>query len=170
MHSPCRKPRRWLTHNEKGKKKMSDYGTDREESDRRESNSEKRDAGPSRAKFALTKKALTLANEHLRRYNRQKNPVVQFEYNKYMVHHYAYMTHVAEVGEEKSYTKAVKGTNWRASMEEEMRALAENETWNLGDVPKDVKPIRCRWLYKVKYNTDRSVNRYKARLVAKGYA
>ena len=41
MHSPCRKLRRWLTHNEKGKKKMPDYGTDREESDRRESNSEK---------------------------------------------------------------------------------------------------------------------------------
>ena len=35
---------------------------------------------------------------------------------------------------------------------------------------KGVKPIRIRWVYKVKYNTDGSVNRYKARLVAKGYA
>ena len=33
-----------------------------------------------------------------------------------------------------------------------------------------MKPIGCRWLYKVKYNTDGSVNRYKAQLVAKGYA
>ena len=51
-----------------------------------------------------------------------------------------------------------------------MHALTENETWDLVDAPKGVKPIGCRWVYKVKYNTDCSVNRYKARLVAKGYA
>ena len=50
-----------------------------------------------------------------------------------------------------------------------MHALAENETWDLVDAPKEVKPIGCRWVYKVKYNTDGSVNRYKDRLVAKGY-
>ena len=55
-------------------------------------------------------------------------------------------------------------------MEEEMHALAENETWDLVDAPKGVKPIRCTLVYKVKYNTDGSVNRYKARLVAKVYA
>ena len=51
-----------------------------------------------------------------------------------------------------------------------MCALVNNEMWNLVESPKGVKLIECRWLYKVKYNTDGSVNRYKARLVAKGYA
>ena len=46
---------------------------------------------------------------------------------------------------------------------------AQNETWDLVDASKGVKPIRCRWVYKVKYNTDNFVNRYKARLIAKGY-
>ena len=30
------------------------------------------------------------------------------------------------------------------------------------------KPIRCRWVYKVNYNTDGTVKRYMTRLVAKG--
>ena len=49
-------------------------------------------------------------------------------------------------------------------MAEETHALIENETLDLVDIPKGVKPIGCRWLHKVKYNTDGSVNRYKAQL------
>jgi hypothetical protein len=55
-------------------------------------------------------------------------------------------------------------------MEEEMHAVTENGTWDLVDAPVGVKPIGCRWMYKIKYNTDGTINRYKARLVAKGYA
>ena len=29
---------------------------------------------------------------------------------------------------------------------EQMRALTENETWDLVDAPKGVKSIRCRWV------------------------
>ena len=54
-------------------------------------------------------------------------------------------------------------------MEEEIHALAETETWDLVDTPNGVKSIGCRWVYKVKYNIDTSVNQNKARLVAKGY-
>ena len=72
--------------------------------------------------------------------------------------------------EPESYAEAAKDANWRAAMEEEMHALAENETWDLVDAPKGVKPIGCRWVYKIKYNIDGSVNQYNVRLVAKGYA
>ena len=51
-----------------------------------------------------------------------------FGYNEYMAHHYAYMTRVAEVRETESYAEVAKDTNWRVAMEEEMHALAENET------------------------------------------
>jgi hypothetical protein len=74
------------------------------------------------------------------------------------------------VCEPDSYAETAEDANWRAAMEEEMHALAENETWDLVDTPKGVKPIGCKWVYKIKYNSDGSNNRCKARLVAKGYA
>ena len=55
-------------------------------------------------------------------------------------------------------------------MEEEMRASANNETWDLVEPPWYYKSISCKWVYMVKYNADTSINRYKAWLVAKGYA
>ena len=55
-------------------------------------------------------------------------------------------------------------------MNEEIRALSKNKTWDLVPTSLNKKLIGCRWIYKVKYNADGSVNRYKAQLVAKGYA
>ena len=43
--------------------------------------------------------------------------------------------------EPESYAQAAKDANWRAAMEEEMHALTENETRDLVDAPKGVKPI-----------------------------
>ncbi|MCO5558422.1 hypothetical protein L7F22_012004 [Adiantum nelumboides] len=43
-------------------------------------------------------------------------------------------------------------------------------TWELVPLPKGKKPIGCRWVYKVKHNSDGSVSKYKARFVARGYA
>ena len=63
-----------------------------------------------------------------------------------------------------------KDANWSVSMEEEMRALDANDTWDLVDPPRHYKPIMCKWVYKIKDNVDGSVNRSKVWLVAKGYA
>jgi hypothetical protein len=87
-----------------------------------------------------------------------------------MAHHYAYMTRATKVREPESFEEAAEDANWRTAMEEEMHALAENETWDLVDAPKGVKPIGCKWVYKIKYDTYGSINRYKAQLVANGYA
>lgn len=37
------------------------------------------------------------------------------------------------------------------------------------DLLDHIKPIGCRWIYKIKHHVDGSVERYKDRLVAKGY-
>ena len=55
-------------------------------------------------------------------------------------------------------------------MNEEMQALCKNKTWDLVPHSPHKKAIGCRWIFKVKYSANDSVNHYKARLVAKGYA
>jgi Reverse transcriptase (RNA-dependent DNA polymerase) len=54
-------------------------------------------------------------------------------------------------------------------MQEEIKALAKNKTWDVVQLPQNKKPVGCRWIYKIKYNSNGSIERYKARLVAKGY-
>jgi hypothetical protein len=54
-------------------------------------------------------------------------------------------------------------------MQAKLTALENTGTWKLVDLPPNVKPIGCRWIYKIKYHEDGSIERYKARLAAKGY-
>ena len=83
-----------------------------------------------------------------------------------MVHHYAYIDQ-----EPKTYKEALQDPRWIEAMRKEMRALCDNNTWDLVPTSETKKkPIGCRWVFKIKHNTDGTVNRFKARLVAKGYA
>ncbi|KAI5317137.1 hypothetical protein L3X38_036844 [Prunus dulcis] len=54
-------------------------------------------------------------------------------------------------------------------MNEEMRALQNNGTWELMPLPHGKKIVGCRWIYIVKLKADGSIERYKARFVANGY-
>jgi hypothetical protein len=54
-------------------------------------------------------------------------------------------------------------------MNDELEALGKTGTWCFVDLPPHIKPIGSKWVYKVKYKADGSVERHKARLVAKGY-
>lgn len=59
---------------------------------------------------------------------------------------------------------------WQQAMTEEIQSLEENRTWTIVDKPSNVKPIKAKWIFKLKLNTDGTIDRYKARLVAKGYS
>jgi hypothetical protein len=55
-------------------------------------------------------------------------------------------------------------------MKEEVNALEQNQTWDIVPKPKDVKPISCKWVYKIKHRANGSIKRYKACLVARGFS
>ncbi|UYV65566.1 hypothetical protein LAZ67_3004717 [Cordylochernes scorpioides] len=59
---------------------------------------------------------------------------------------------------------------WRKAMKEEFDSLIENKTWELVDPPKGQNVIGSKWVFRRKYSSDGSLERYKARLVAKGYS
>ena len=54
-------------------------------------------------------------------------------------------------------------------MTEELDALSRNRTWDLVDLPPKKSVVGCKWVFKIKTRSDRSIKRYKARLVAKGF-
>lgn len=59
---------------------------------------------------------------------------------------------------------------WREAMESEIKSIIHNQVWTRVDRPPGVKPIGCRWIFKVKHDKDGKAIRYKARLVAKGFS
>lgn len=54
-------------------------------------------------------------------------------------------------------------------MQDELQALIRTDTWLITFLPPGKIPISCKWVYKIKFKADATVERYKARLVAKGF-
>jgi hypothetical protein len=68
----------------------------------------------------------------------------------------------------KSYATAFADPQWLHAMQAEFSALQENDTWELVPRPHDRPVIRCMWLFRHKFKSDGSLERYKARLVVNG--
>jgi hypothetical protein len=68
-----------------------------------------------------------------------------------------------------TYEQACHDPNWVAAMKFEIQALEENKTWSMVPLPLGQRPIGCKWVFKIKYHADGTIERHKARLVAKGF-
>jgi len=90
-------------------------------------------------------------------------------YHKISEIHLAFFTCIDKTKEPSTYTEAKEILVWCGAMDDEVVALETNHTWDICTLPPNKKPIGCKWLYKIKYNSDGSIERFKARLVAKGY-
>ena len=67
------------------------------------------------------------------------------------------------------YRQAVKFSQWRDVKKVELEVMEFNKTWLVVPLPKGKHSIGCKWILKIKYKSNGSIERHKARLVAKGY-
>ena len=78
------------------------------------------------------------------------------------------MAQTLDLTEPRSFKEAVTKKEWVKAMNEELEALEMNNTWEITELPPGKTPIGCKWLHRIKYCPDGSVDRYKSRLVVLG--
>lgn len=102
--------------------------------------------------------------------NCTKHPLSSFiSYDPLSPNHQAFVANLNAIPIPKTAPEALQNENWINAMKIEMEALKKNKTWDLVKLPKVKKPVGCRWVFTLKYNSDGTLERYKAQLVAKGY-
>ena len=68
-----------------------------------------------------------------------------------------------------SYIEATVKEGWRVVMQEEMKMIEKNRTWQLVNRPSNQKVIGVKWVYRAKLNPNGSINKLNTKLVVKGY-
>ena len=100
----------------------------------------------------------------------------QYPLSKYISYDSLSSTHkhfvntISSVLEPTSYAQAVLDPKWKEAMQHELDALNSQKTWSLVPLPAGHRPIGSKWVYRIKYNSNGTIERYKARLVAKGFS
>ena len=76
------------------------------------------------------------------------------------------------VKEPNSYIEAMNSPYkdlWLKAMEKELKSLDSNNTWDIVPSSPNVKPLKTRWVYKIKESNYSDLIEFKARFVAKGF-
>ena len=62
--------------------------------------------------------------------------------------------------------EALNSQEWKDAMVEEYNSILQNDVWDIVPRPKDKSVVSSKWLYKIKYAIDGSIEKHKARFVA----
>lgn len=47
--------------------------------------------------------------------------------------------------------------------------MKNNKTWTHSILPSGLKPITCKWIFKIKYKVDVTIQKYKVHIIARGF-
>ena len=97
-------------------------------------------------------------------------PISQFlSYDKFIFPYTTFAISISSHFEPAIYSEATIIPEWQDATCIELQALEVNSTWSLTNLPPRKCLIGCKWVYKIKYKANGSIERYKARLVAKNF-
>ncbi|CAL1399845.1 unnamed protein product [Linum trigynum] len=80
-----------------------------------------------------------------------------------------FLSQVSHPLEPTTVKQALQDPRWTAAMWAEFRALLSNHTWTLVPCSLSHNIVDCRWIFRIKWKPDGTIDCFKARLVAKGY-
>ena len=90
--------------------------------------------------------------------------------------HFAFPTVAPEVETPNDFGQAIKckqSDHWWRSMQDEISGLLHLRTWDLvprKSIPPGRRPLKSRWVYKIKMGPQGTIERWKSRFVVKGYS
>ena len=98
-------------------------------------------------------------------------PISNFVSSQHLSPSYSHFCNsIFALKEPQFYHQVVGVPNWEVTMVAEIDALEQNHTWFVVPLPPNKWVVGCKWVFRIKYKVDGSIERYKARLVAKGYS
>ncbi|CAH9140336.1 unnamed protein product [Cuscuta epithymum] len=96
-------------------------------------------------------------------------PIAHFvSCDRFSARHRAFLGAITAGMEPHSFREAMTDPGWCAAMQSEIKALEDNHTWDMQPLPPGKKALGSKWVYKIKYHSDGTVERLKARLVVFG--
>ena len=63
--------------------------------------------------------------------------------------------------EPSDFDEAIEEKVWKDACDEEISSIIKNKTWDLVDLPPGAKAIGLKWIFKIKRNSDGTINKHK---------
>jgi len=65
-------------------------------------------------------------------------------------HHLKYALSISCQNEPQNFEEARQYPEWMEAMKAEIKALEENETWKITELPPNKIAIGCKWVFRIK--------------------
>lgn len=105
----------------------------------------------------------------LRRSTRERKSAISDDYVVYLVENECDLSIDKDPVSYKEDMECSDSEKWFNAMKEELKSMDDNNVWELTELPKGLKQVGCKWVFKTKRDSKGNIERYKAILVAKGY-